>query len=62
MQFDFKELFNTTHLQDLPYPGDSQLSVFIEDWHRICNDQEDDIGVSTYGASAVSSASPTPDG
>ena len=35
-----KQLFNVTHLQQLPYPGDPRLDEFVENWFRI----EDDMG------------------
>ena len=36
-----KALFNFTHLHELPYPSDSKLDEFMEDWFRIEDDQED---------------------
>ena len=31
------------HLQELPYPGDSKLEDFVEDWFKIADDQEDPL-------------------
>ena len=38
-----KELYDITHLQDLAYPGDDHLPLFMEDWYRLMDDQEDPL-------------------
>ena len=38
-----KEMFNITHLNELPYLGDDRLAEFLEVWLRLLGDQEESI-------------------
>ena len=37
-----KELYDITHLVELTYTGDEKMLEFIDQWHRLLDDQEDE--------------------
>ena len=38
-----KELYNINHLTNLRYPGDANMASFLQQWHRLLDDQDDPV-------------------
>ena len=38
-----KEMFNVTHLHELPFLGDDRLAEFLDAWLRLLGDQEEPL-------------------